>query len=114
MNNIMNNSSNIELVVMRRIRLIRILTLIISTVTLAVLAGVAALWGIGREVWVAHVFQNMPRVTDVNQFITFWLAAFTNTSFLVQMLVVFTALSFLFLIRELVRFIASFFSPAAL
>lgn len=110
MNNTMANPSDIELVVMRRVRLIRILTLIISTVTLVAITAVVALWGIGREVWVARVFENMPSVANENAFFTFWLTAFTHTRLIVQVLTVLTGVSLLFLVREIARFIASFFT----
>jgi hypothetical protein len=108
--NTMTNPSDIERIVMRRVRLIRLLTLIISTVMLAVITTVAALWGIGREVWIAHVFQNMPEVTHGSEFVTFWMTAFTHTRLLVQVLVVGTVASLLFLIREIARFVVSSFS----
>jgi hypothetical protein len=95
------NPSAIELVVMRRVRLIRLLTLIISTVTLAILTTTATLWGIGREVWVAHVFENMPTISHGNAFLLFWFTAFTQTRVIVQVLTVLTLASFLFLIREI-------------
>ena len=101
----MNNSSDLERIVMRRVRLIRILGLIISTAVLVALTLVAALWGIGREVWVARVFQNAP--TDILHLPNFLIAAFTHTRFIVQALAVLTSASFVFLIRELVRLATS-------
>ena len=110
MNNTMTNPSDIERIVMRRVRLIRILTLIISTVTLAVLTGVATLWGIGREVWVARVFQNMPEPSHIGALTLFWLDAFTHTRFIVQVLVILTAASLAFLLREVARSVTGFVS----
>ncbi|MBU6214842.1 hypothetical protein KGM48_03330 [Patescibacteria group bacterium] len=99
--------SNIEQVVMRRVRLIRILLLIVSTATFAVLTGVATLWEIGREVWVARVFENMPRHGLFAEF-QFWIAAFLHTRLSVEILVVLTLTSLVFLIRELVRLALSY------
>jgi hypothetical protein len=111
MNNDMNDTqTNIERNVMRRVRLIRILALIISTATLAVLTSIVSLWGIGREVWVARVIENAP--TDLARFPVFFFAAFGNTSLLVQALVVLTLISLLFLIREIARPLASFFTSS--
>ncbi len=107
----MNPETNIERVVMRRVRLIRILALIISTAMLAVLTAVAALWGIGREVWVAHVFQNMPSMSNIGALLNFWVSAFLNTHLIVQALTVLTFISLLFLARETTRFLVSFFTP---
>jgi hypothetical protein len=106
----MASPSEIEIIVMRRVRLIRILTLIISTVTLATLTAIAALWGIGREVWVAHVFQNMPAASSGNAFLTFWLTAFTHTRLVVQVLTLCTVASLLFLLLELAHSLSGFFS----
>lgn len=97
----MSDQSNIERVVMRRVRFTRILMLVISTATLALLAFIAALWGIGREVWVMRVFENAP--TDVSHLPRFYLAAFTHTSIIVQALSVLTLVSLIFLARETVR-----------
>ena len=106
----MTNQSNIERVVMRRILRIRILRLVISTVVLAVLTSIAALWGIGREVWVARVFQNTP--ADFAHLPNFFFAAFMHTSFIVQALTLLTLSSFVFLVREIVRVLSSvFLSP---
>lgn len=90
---------------MRRVRLIRIFGLIVSTVVLAVLTLVATLWGIGREVWVVRVFQNAP--ADIWHLPNFFISAFTHTRFIVQALAVLTLTSFAFLIRELVRLITN-------
>ncbi|MFZ2500596.1 MAG: hypothetical protein WAW90_01250 [Minisyncoccia bacterium] len=97
----MTNQSAIERVVMRRVRRMRILALIISTVTFAALTLVSALWGIGREVWVAHIFQNAP--TDLMSMPSFWLAAFIHTHIIVQALTLLTLVSLAFLAREIVR-----------
>lgn len=105
----MTNPSDLERVVMRRVRLIRILGLIISTAVFAGLTFGAALWGIGREVWVARVFQNAP--ADVAHLPGFFLAAFLQTRLVVQVLALLTFASLLFLVREVVRVLVSFVHP---
>ena len=110
MNNTMDNHSDIERIVMRRVHLIRILQLVISTIVLAALTFVAALWGIGREVWVARVFKNGPQ--DFSGHLAYLLYAFTHTRLIVQALVALTLASLLFLVYETVRFLASFSAPA--
>ncbi len=102
----MTNPSDLERIVMRRVRLIRILGLIVSTAVLATLTLGATLWGIGREVWVARVFQNAP--VDIAHLPNFLFAAFTHTRFIVQALAVLTLVSLLYLLSEVVRFLASF------
>ena len=108
MNNTMDNQSNIERTVMRRVHLIRILQLVISTAVLAILTFVAALWGIGREVWVARVFENAP--ADPWRLLAFYFDAFVHTRLIVQALSVITLVSFIFLARELARAIFFAFS----
>ncbi len=110
--NMTETTTNIERTVMRRVRLIRILALVISTATFAALAFLAALWSIGREVWVARVFENMPPLREGGTFLGFWLSAFLNTHFLVQVLTLLTLLSLFFLVREIFRFLFSCFSAA--
>ena len=104
-----NIQSNIERVVMRRVRLIRILVLVISTAMLAVLTFVAALWGIGREVWVARVFQNGPQ-DFIGRAGYFWYA-FLHTRTIVQALTLLTLGCFFFLVREMVRFFSPTLAP---
>lgn len=95
------NETNIERVVMRRVHLIRILKLVISTAVLAVLTFVTALWSIGREVWVARVFENMP--TAISDLPAFYLQAFLHTHFVVQVLTMLTLVSLVYLVVEIAR-----------
>lgn len=104
-NNIMTSQSDIERIVMRRVHLIRILQLVISTVVLVVLTLVVALWGIGKEVWVARVFENAP--SNAGDLPNFYIAAFSHARFIVQVLTILTLASFVFLAREVVRLIIS-------
>jgi len=101
--------TNIERIVMRRVHLIRLLALIVSTATLFSLTLVAALWGIGREVWVAHIFTNMPPPSDIVSFSHFWLAAFSQTRLVVQILTLLTLVSLIYLVREIARLVARTF-----
>ena len=105
-----NSHTNIEEIVMRRVHLIRILKLIISTVVLAVLTTVAALWGIGREVWVARVFENAP--PNIGDLPNFYIAAFTHTNLIVQTLTLFTLASLLYLAFEIARLVVDVLKPS--
>lgn len=105
----MTDKSNIERVVMRRVRLIRLLAFVISTATLATLTVVGALWGIGREVWVARVLQNTPH--NLIDLPNFYLAAFGHTHFIVQVLSILTFVSLLFLAREATRLVSTIGTP---
>ena len=95
------DTSHIEDVVMRRVRRMRILLLILSTLTLAVLTTIAALWGIGREVWVARVFENSPH--DLLGRVEYLWYAFLHTRFVVQVLSVLTLGSLFALVYEIAR-----------
>lgn len=112
MNNDMTDmQTNIERVVMRRVHLIRVLRVIISGGVFALLFATLMLWGIGREVWVARVFENMPHTGDLFSSVSFWSAAFTHTRLTVQILVVLTLASFLYFVREVIRLLIGFFVP---
>ena len=93
--------TDIERAVMRRIRLIRILGLVISAGTLAILTLILALWGIGEEVWVARVFQNAP--ADFRHLPDFFISALGHTRLIVQALALLTFASSVYLARAAVR-----------
>lgn len=102
--------TNIEKNVMRRVHLIRILGLIISTVVLALLTLILALWGIGKEVWVAQVFANGPQGFIGH---ALYLAyAFVHTRIIVQVLAILTFVSFIYLARKTIRALSSSFTPS--
>lgn len=106
------NQSDIERVVMRRIHTIRLIRPIFSIELLAFVVLATALWGIGREVWVAHVLENAPHSDDVFAMIRFYFAAFENTRFLVQVLALTTLAALVYLARETARNLAGLFVPA--
>lgn len=84
---------------MRRIERIRLVKLVAAPLgALAVL--VIALWGIGREVWVAKVVENMPSLLDVPGMLSFASAAFLHTDLMVQMLAVLLVAATLWLASE--------------
>jgi len=95
--------TDIERIVMRRVRLIRVLKLVISTAVLAVLTFGAALWGIGKEVWVARIFENAP--PNFDGLPDFYLAAFAHTNIIVQALTLLTLVSLIYLAVEIARLI---------
>ncbi|MFA6278806.1 MAG: hypothetical protein WC638_01840 [Candidatus Paceibacterota bacterium] len=107
----MNDQSNIERIVMRRVHLMRILGLIISTAVLALLTLILALWGIGREVWVARIFENMPHSGDFAAVGRFYLDAFGHTRLVVQVLTLLSLAACIYLARKTARALISFFTP---
>ena len=100
----METKTNIEKVVMRRVRTIRVLRPIISVGTLSALVFVLALWGIGQEVWVARVFQNGPQ--DFFGHTIYLAYAFGHTRIVVQVLTVLTLASVVYAAREFARAIS--------
>ncbi len=95
--------TNIEHIVMRRVHRIHRLRYVISGQMLAALLVVAALYGIGREVWVARVFENAPH--SLPQLSHFYLYAFEHTRLVVQALTLLTIASVIYLARETAKLI---------
>ena len=101
----MTEQSNIERVTMRRVHTIRALRWLFSDVALAALVLVLALWGIGREVWVAKVLENGP--ADFFGKSRYFLYAFEHTRLIVQALALLTLASVVYLARETARLVVS-------
>ena len=102
----MTNISNIETTVMRRVQTARMIRPLLSNAALALVLFVLALYGVGREVWVARVFQNAPHgnlLADIQFFFT----AFIDTRLIVQALCLAVLFAFLWLIRDLIRSVSA-------
>ena len=102
--------TNIEKNVMRSVRRVRILRFVFSSITASCILLLLALWGIGREVWVARVFQNGPQNFIGHSF--YLVYAFEHTRLVVQSLVLLTFASLIYLAREIARAISFIFTPA--
>jgi hypothetical protein len=100
----MTERTDIERIVMQRVYLIRALKVAISTSTLSTLVSLLALWGIGRQVWVAQVLHNAP--TDPINLFWFYSEAFLHTSVTVQLLVLVMLISIFYIAREVARAVA--------
>ncbi len=107
-----NDASDIERVVMRRVRRIHVLGYVFNGFTASCLLLLLALWGVGREVWVARVFENMPRSGDPAAVLHFYLSAFLNTRFIVQALSLAVLAATIWLARELGKLLGSVLVPA--
>lgn len=103
----MNEQSKIERTVMRRVFLIRVVRPFVSNGAVATVILALALWGIGKEVWVARVFQNAPH--NFAGLPQFYLAAFDHTRLLVQVFTLATLVAVFYLARETARVLSSAF-----
>lgn len=104
------SKSNIERIVMQRVHLIHALRFAVSGGMFSTLIFILALWGLGREVWVANVLQNSP--TNLFDLARFYFAAFANTSLVVQALILLTLASLFYVAREIARAIAFISTPS--
>lgn len=93
--------SNIEAIVMRRVRAAHVLRPLVSGGAIALAVFIFALWGIGREVWVAQVFANGPQgLLGKTEYLAY---AFENTRITVQALCIAAFFAMLFFFRDLFR-----------
>ncbi|MDB5244801.1 MAG: hypothetical protein JWN18_671 [Parcubacteria group bacterium] len=106
----MNNPSTIERNVMRRIGVIRAVRPLLTVGALASVVLVVALWAIGRDVWVARVFENAPH--NVTALPAFYLAAFAHTKVVVQVLSLITLASLITIARKAAGLISGAAIPA--
>ena len=97
------NESKIHATVMRRIHTIHFLQSPTTTLASAAIIFVLAAWGIGREVWVARVFHNSPPLIDWDAVLRFYLSAFLDTRFIVQVLSIIAIGAFIWLAVNIVR-----------
>jgi hypothetical protein len=91
---------------MQRVRFIHTLRTLVAGPFAALLLLAISLWGIGREVWVARVFQNMPSTSDVGAFFRFFESAFIHTDIVVQVLCVAAVIALCWMVRDIVHGIA--------
>jgi hypothetical protein len=94
--------SDIESVVMRRVRTVHSMRPFVSGAGVAALVVLFALWGIGREVWVAKVFENAPH-QDLIAAGRFFLSAVMGTRLIVQALIAAALAATIYLARETAR-----------
>jgi hypothetical protein len=100
--NHMTTHSSISNTVMRRVRIIHAVRPLLSSTALGSLLFLLALYGIGREVWVAHVVQNLEQVGMAST-LNFLIAAFLNTRFIVQVLTLIAGGAFVYTLADFLR-----------
>ncbi len=81
-------ASTISHTVMKRVHRIHTLRLIFSPLPTSVGLFAVSLSIFGREVWVAHVIQNLSGLHTPESLLTFCVSAFLNTRFVVQVVTV--------------------------
>lgn len=96
-------TSNIHNTVMCRVRTIHTVRPLVSTTAFSALFFLGALWGIGRQVWVARVFENMSFATDPAAFSQFLVSAFAQTEFVVQALTLVALAAAVFIVFDGMR-----------
>lgn len=74
--------------VMRRVYAIWALRKIFSPGMVKMYLVAVFLWELGRQVFVAEIFSNSPRLIDVGESAQFFVSAFTGTNIVVQGIVV--------------------------
>lgn len=102
----MNTNPKLSSVVMRRVRTIHTLRTYGAPVS-AVAVFVFALWGIGREVWVAKVFENLATLADVPSIMRYLAGAFVHTDLLVQILSILVVAALVWLASEVAHLLKS-------
>jgi hypothetical protein len=100
--------SRVRTDVMRRVHIIHTVEPLLTTMVASIVLFVVGLWGIGREVWVARVLHNMPSWSNVGAVAHFYLAAFLDTRFIVQVLIVLVVATFIWLAYSSAKMLTSF------
>lgn len=93
-------SNNIRANVMSRVRTVHRVRPFLRGGVFSFALLTFSLMTLGREVFVAQVFRNMPSPSHVLAVIQFILSAFQNTRFIVQVLSVLSFMAFAWLARE--------------
>mgnify|MGYP000355495208 CR=1 FL=1 len=103
----MNHSSTkIKRIVLMRVHSIALLRSALPTYAASAGLLVVSLYVLGREVFVAQVFRNMPNFIDLLGVVRFFEHAFLNTQFVVQVLTVAIAVAALWLARETAKLLS--------
>jgi len=89
--------------VMLRVRFIHLMKRAIQPFALKAMVAVAALFAVGRMVFVAKVFENAPSISEVSEFSAFFFRAFTNTEFAVQAVILAVTIAGVWAIRDIAR-----------
>ncbi len=73
---------------------------LIGRMGFSIVVFTGTLYAIGREVWVARIFQNMPSPADVPAALSFFLSAFLETHAIVQVTILLSVAAAFWLVKE--------------
>ncbi|HWH07194.1 MAG TPA: hypothetical protein VNU47_01560 [Candidatus Paceibacterota bacterium] len=88
---------------MRRVHTIHAVRPFVSGAALAFVALGISLYTLGRLVFVAQVFRNMPALGDIGSLTRFFLDAFLTTEVVVQLITVAIVFSALWMVADLLK-----------
>ena len=100
----MTKNPSLSRIVMHRVRTIHRVRRYAAPVS-AASVSVLALWGIGREVWVAKVFENVQAVASTEAAARYIASAFIHTDLVVQLLFILVVASIVWLASELAHLV---------
>lgn len=100
-------NTNIKNVVMRRVRTMHALRPLLGAGGFSLAVSVVSLFLIGRLVFVAQVFRNMPSLADIQGVATFFVSALLHTDTLVQLLVLAAVLAAIIAARSFAQTLAA-------
>jgi len=99
-----NTHSAVRSIVMSRVRTIHALQMVFNTTVASIGIFILALYGIGREVWVSRVLQNMPSPMNAANFgavLHFYMSAFMDTRHIVQFLSIVALVAVIWLVYNI-------------
>lgn len=76
---------------MRRVHTIHTLRILFSPLSTSTVLFALSLAVFGREVWVAHIIQNLSAIHSPESILTFFVSAFMNTRVIVQVVTILMA-----------------------
>lgn len=111
MNNTKRKRTDIERVVMKRIKRVRLIKPFLSNAAIAIYILAIALVGLGRQVMLSRVLQNEPHSFFKMPF--FYLAAFDHADMVVQVLTLLALAAMLYLVRAAVLTTSRTIAPSS-
>ena len=98
--------SKIKQNVMRRVHTVHALQPFVSSTALAAVVMLVSVYELGKLVFVAQVFRNMPAIQDVPALVEFFVSAYLNTDLAVQLCTLLVILAVALIAKDTARVIA--------